>query len=402
MRYANTAMAAALLLLPCAGFGQVVGSYDNFDCFNDTGQTAEGFEIDVEDVAPTDLTREFPSNFSATPWVIRYGLPVVTAYDFTVTPPDIWHAFDAGHKGVLITWAAQLVNGTWVAAYGNQLFPTGGTAGNGTPFRANPTLTNGESCWYYGLGNAYPSSGCEHFGISFAAGVTPGKMTYHWKVPDATNTVLLNGPLEASLPPSPVLTLPPPAPNKPPVVNVVARGPNDANQSPNEPQSENPLWGDAYWLKTTTYYGQADAVLDALQKAAVELSHAHKVVAWKLVQRPPGVGANAGGTEREAAENDAVAGRNVQVTKQFEYFKFSGAYDSETHEALCDAFYQTQAAALSNGPTLQTSCQNADGADTPYQHAYWVIDPGPGTALYTTKGNLGAYIGAHIAAYNVK
>jgi hypothetical protein len=52
---------------------QVIGSHDNFDCFNDTGDTAEGFEVDVENVSPSDLTREFPSNFSSTPWL---GHPV--------------------------------------------------------------------------------------------------------------------------------------------------------------------------------------------------------------------------------------------------------------------------------------------------------------------------------------
>jgi hypothetical protein len=27
----------------------------NFDCFNDTGETAEGFEIDVEDISSSDV-----------------------------------------------------------------------------------------------------------------------------------------------------------------------------------------------------------------------------------------------------------------------------------------------------------------------------------------------------------
>jgi hypothetical protein len=98
-----------------AARAQVIGSYDNFDCFNDTGTEAEGLEIDIEDVGPGNLTREFPSNFSTTPWVIRYGLPTVTSYDFTTSTPDAEHSYDAGHKGVLVTWAATLRNGHWVA-----------------------------------------------------------------------------------------------------------------------------------------------------------------------------------------------------------------------------------------------------------------------------------------------
>ena len=394
--------AVACLAMPGAGHAQVIGSYDNFDVFNDTGETAEGFEIDVEDIAPTDLTREFPSNFSTTPWVIRYGLPTVTSYDFTATPPDAAHSFDAGHKGVLITWAATMSGGRWVAAYGSQVFGVT-VVGDGTPYVANPTLTGGESCWYYGLGNAYPKSGCEHFGISLAGGVVPGRMTYHWKIPDPTNTVLINAQLEASIPPSPVLTVVPPAvPLAPPVVKAVGRAPLDAHQNPALPQALEPQFGDAYWVKITTLYSPVDALLDNLQKDNVKKAAGAKTVSWKLLQRPPGVGANAAAAEKEATENDPVGGKNVQVTKQYEYFKFSGIYDSETHEALCDVYYQTQALALAGGASVQNSCQNANGNDVPYTKPYWTIDPGPGTALFAAKGNLGTYLGAHINAYNVK
>lgn len=72
---AGVAGAALGLLAAFPAGAQIIGSYDNFDCFNDTGQVAEGFEIDIEDVATADLIREFPSNFSTTPWVTRYGLP---------------------------------------------------------------------------------------------------------------------------------------------------------------------------------------------------------------------------------------------------------------------------------------------------------------------------------------
>ncbi len=397
-------LTAALLALPAAAFSQVIGSYDNFDCFNDTGKTAEGFEIDVEDVAPADLTREFPSNFSTTPWVIRYGLPTVTAYDFTASTPDAAHSFDAGHKGVLITWAATLSGHTWVATYGKQPFGSGTYAGNGTLYRANPTLTNGESCWYYGQGNAYPTSGCDHFGISFAPNVTPGKMTYHWLVPNATNTALVDGTLEASIPPSPALSVVPQVnPVAIPIVQAVARAPADANQDPNQPQDKQAQFGNAYWVKTTTLYSIYEAQLDNLQKVNVANAAGKKTVTWTLLQRSPGVGPDAGVKERDEVEKDNFgANLYVQVTKQYEYFKFSGVYDSETHQALCDQFYATQALALAGGAYVQISCQNAAGNDAPYSKPYWTIDPGPGTAVYAPKGDLGAYIGAHINAYNVK
>lgn len=403
--YGLAAAALACGLAGGAAHGQVIGSYDNFDVFNDTGQTAEGFEIDVEDVNPADLTREFPSNFAQS-WLIRYGLPTVTAYDFTKTAPDPEHAYDAGHKGVLVTWAATLKGGKWVAPEGsNPAAP--GVAGNGTPYNPNPTPTAGESCWWWGLGAAYPAAGCDHFGISLAGGVAPGKITYHWKVPDPTNTVLVNAKLEASIPPSPVLLPAPVAVGKPPVVRAVAKAPADAGGDPNRPQALEPQYGEAYWLKTTTFYSNKDAVLADLQKHIIGGLAVKKIVAWTLLQRAPGVGPNKGIGEREAAENDGIAGKNVQVTKQYEYYKFSGAYDSETHQALCDSFYATKALATSaaagaNPNTVQVSCQNAAGNDMPFTKTYWTVDPGPLVAVGPFKGNLGTYIGAHINAYNVK
>jgi len=156
-------------------------------------------------------------------------------------------------------------------------------------------------------------------------------------------------------------------------------------------------------MKVITLYGLVDAQLDLLQKAKVAQAAARKTVNWALVQRAPGIGVNAGRANREAAENDNVAGKYIQVTKQYEYFRFGGAYDSETHPALCDNFYATQAGALAGvGRPVQISCQSGGGADLPYLKAYWTIDPGPGTALYAANGTLGRYIGAHVNEFNVK
>jgi hypothetical protein len=360
---------ALFLSIGNLGHAQVIGSYDNFDCFNDTGETAEGFEIDVEDVASTDLTREFPSNFSSTPWVIRYGLPTVTTYDWTVNTPDPQHSFDAGHKGVLITWAASYQNGQWVAQYGNQ--PFGNTvAGNGTPYVKKPTYTNGDSCWYYGLGNAYPTSGCDHFGISFAAGVAPGKISYHWKVPDPNNVGnLVNGANVASIPGSPSLA---PAVGQPGVIHAVAEA----------PENPEPQWGNAYWVKVTTLYGPQDAVLDNLQKANVKQTKTKKVVSWGFLQRPPANDPLA--VEHDDVEDDAIPANAVQVTKQYEYWAYKGAYDSETHEALCGIV----------AVGLSSDCTK------PYNKTYSVQDPGTGATITIKGGDQGQYLGAHINAYN--
>jgi hypothetical protein len=212
----------------------------------------------------------------------------------------------------------------------------------------------------------------------------------------------VNGALEATIPQSPVIVQAPPAANGAPVVQAKAAAPVDVGQDPYQPEAQEPQYGDAYWVKATTLYGAIDAQLDGLQKANVANAKTPKTVKWVLLQRAPGVGANAGKGNREADEMDNLGKKNVQVTKQYEYFKFSGVYDSETHQALCDLFYATQAAALANGKKVQVSCQNGQGNDTPYTKPYWTIDPGPLVAVYAPTGNLGAYVGAHINAYNVK
>ncbi len=212
--------------------------------------------------------------------------------------------------------------------------------------------------------------------------------------------MLVNGPLEASIPGSPSLA--PQPGGVPGVIQAVAEAPADAHQNPNEPQEQEPQFGDAYWVRITTLYGAVDAVLDDLQKANVKNSPAHKTISWKLLQRPPGVGPNAGKAEREDNVDDVIRNNNVQVTNQYEYFKYSGLYDSETHEAVCDSFYATQAAALAGGPTVQIDCQNANGNDMPYVRPYWVIDPVTNLPVQVPKGNRGAYVSAHINAYNYK
>ncbi len=413
---------AAFALLAARAQAQTIGAYDNFDCFNDTGQEAEGFEIDVEDVGPLDLIREFPSNFSQ-PGLIRYGLPKsIKAYDWTKATADAAHSYDQGHKGVLITWEAtwDSVHRKYVATYGTYA-TAAGPEGNGTPYVKNPAYTNGDSCWLLGLGKAYPSSGCDHFGISFTPTARPGKTTYHWKIDQGylsykvNSGVLVNAQLEAPIPPSPTLAMVPPAvPGNPPVVQAAAPAPINNNQDPAQVQELNPQYGDAYWVKKTTLFTPKPAagvqhlnVLDNLQKADVQKANVTKTVVWHLLQRPP-LNNPANGLVREADDQDQVAGNNVVVVKQYEYFKFTGAYDSETHQALCDNFYKSQAdaTAAANGvgsPTpVQISCQNAVGDDYPYGGTYWTIDPGPNVAVGPIKGDLGQYVGAHVNGYEVK
>jgi hypothetical protein len=371
----SVGLLAVIALASPPAHAQVVGTYDNFDCFNDTGEETEGFEIDVEDVSPSDLSRTFPSNFSSSLWVIRYGLPTVTSYDFTGSTPDPAHAYDAGHKGTLVTYAAAWQNGQWQVS---QPISPYGAAGNGTPYNAKPTITNGDSCWWYGLGAQYPTSGCDHFGISFNAGVTPGKISYHWKVPDPANVgQLVNWATETSLPPSPTFTNPGAG-----LVQAVAQAPENEDVA---------YWGPAYFVKVTTIYGQQDAVLDGLQKVVLKPLKTKKYISYMVLQQAPAGQAG----EKEDVEDDNLPPKNVQVTKQYEYFAFSGDIDAETHEAVCDTAYKTQADALSGANPIQSG----DSCSLP--GSYWVIDSYSDLPVFV-KTNKGKYLGAHINADNLR
>jgi len=197
--FLSGALSTAMILSTGLAFGQAAtGSLDNFDCVNDTGETAEGFEIDIEDIAPGDLTREFPSNFGGQEYVNRFGIPTVAA----------GVAAD-GHRMVSIVWAAAWDSalGKWTAKFGSYVY-NGVPERDGVVYVAKPVSTQGDSCWLLGQGAGYATSGCDHFGLSFAPGVAIGRQTYHWLVPDPANPGHLTQATWTSksgpLPPAPV------------------------------------------------------------------------------------------------------------------------------------------------------------------------------------------------------
>lgn len=368
VRAVSLLCAAAVFSAPASA--QIVGSLDNFDFFNDTGEIAEGFEMEIEDIGPADLTRAFPSNFSSQPWVSRFGIPTITSFDNSAT---------GGHRGLKVRWAATWNGTQWIAQYGDYAQPNGPAAGNGVKYVANPTLTRGDACWLLGQGAYYATSGCDHFGVSFAAGIRPAVVRYNWLVPDKANV----GTLKASpwaggtgpLPPAPVQAyLPPPVAGQPGVVQAVA-------EAPEKPDPADPQWGNAIWAKTYTSRAPAAVDLDALQANVVPKRATRTVkvvIKWSLLQRPP-AGAQNEALEKKEVDEDSLPA-NAALVRRYEYFRYNGLYDPETHEAVC-----APEPAGTNGP-----------CDKPLTYKY----TNPATGLIKTINERGKYMDAHNEGYN--
>ena len=262
------------------------GTINNFDVFNDTGQVTNGFEIELDGVTSADITYTFGAPYE------RYGNP-------TITP---------------ITGGVDVI-------YASPWDSVAKTFTQGTPMAPTPIQpTAGHQCWTGGSAT-YPTAGCEHFGLGLAA--NPTNVVYQWLVADPVNQGKLM-PIGGGVPiPAPQwsTTPAPPGPNPHPVVHVVAPAP--------EPDVGQQL-GDAVWVKV--YMQQATSASDLnhlvsgdsqVPESAVEVE-----TGWLLIQG--GVG---GGLQTELANGDQLGPNNHSVVRKYQFFKYTGPYNSENHEA---------------------------------------------------------------------
>jgi hypothetical protein len=296
----RTALALAALCLsaaPLASHAQAInmaGSYQNFDVLNNTGGPTYGFEMEVHGISRSQLTRIFPSNFYA--GVIRYGFGAAA---------DI-------PGGVLVRWAAP-----YDAATGR--FTTF------TPVPASLTTVPGDSCWTLGMPSTYQTAGCEHFGISASA--NPGTISYYWLIPDPSNPGQLIRSGTAVNLPAPVWTV---FPNANPALAPAVQAEIPAPPPPPA------LFGDAQWVRVykTEQPGKVD--LEALvgdNHAVVPENAAQIETNWSLLQAdPPG---NAQRRRGKLANKGNLGNGNHAVVRRYEFYKYAGAYDAVTHEALC-------------------------------------------------------------------
>ncbi|MBU6214215.1 MAG: hypothetical protein KGP01_07215, partial [Actinomycetales bacterium] len=352
-RWRESALSAAVMCavigLPAAAVPQqasIIGQLSNFDTFNDTGVDAHGFEIELEGVHSADVQYFFGAPYN------RYGTPTVT--DFT----------DGARWGARVRWAAVFVQGS-------------GYSATTVPGPANPTPTDGHSCYLYGPAGAtqaqYDASGCEHFGIGTWG--TPTNTAYHWliddgsapgtlvwsgtsvSVPAPTWSVSNNGAVAAALPalpPAPVAALP----------GVPACA----------------LWGDALWMKIYKTESHQPAKLGALLTDSKDVPQeaAEVETEWKFLQGRPtcdDTGKPLAQQPGNEVVNEAVAGGSAEsVTRRYEFYRYTGTYDDTdggNHEAL----------PLCDSNPYKASCGSP--------------------AQAKPNADLGGYIGAQMAAANI-
>jgi len=298
----NTSVALALALL----FGvsssptqasPVFGALSNFDVFNDTGEVTHGFEIELHGCSSSDIYSTFTGQ--------RYGLEASRK-----------ESVDAGGAPVVTI----RYESPYSAAYSKYVIST--------PIPS--AMTVGAACYSFAYGSpAYAVSGCEHFGVRFVnANKNPTSTVYRWLVADPSQPGTLVAAPKAVTIPAPTYSVSPPANpavNSAPVVAVVIPAP------PVEVETHL-QYGDAQWVKVFKMESAQPADLNALQSdnpVAVPMDAAQVETEWKIMQTGPA------GVNNEAANEAPLGAGNQSVTRRYEFYRYTGAYDLETHEIMC-------------------------------------------------------------------
>jgi len=289
-------LAATVASLPIVTHATVFGTLGNFDAVNDTGQTAHGFEIDLQGIHSSDVTDVFGGPGRGFPTTVeRYGSPTITDYS------------SGGTFGVKITYAATFSGGAW---------------STGTPSGVYSTL--GESCWTGGGGSYDATTPCDHFGVGTIA--NPTTTIYHWLIESGTPGVLTNGTVNLPAPIWTVIPAPPPPPGQPeapPMVVALVEAP------PIPPGDE---FGDAIWVKVFTTELDHEVELEDLMAENPDVPNGpgETEIEWQLLQKEAG---NPLSGMLENGEGAAVGAGAESVLRRYEYYAFTGQYDPDTHEA---------------------------------------------------------------------
>jgi len=330
-RTAVSMLVLSLAMAPSFSSAGVIGFLGNFDVVNDTGQTAHGFEIDLEGLHAADITdvfggpgRSFPSGrgFDASTSVERYGAPSITEYS----------------NGLMF--------GTKVTYFG---IYSGGNWDYGTP--SGSFLTPGDNCWSGGGLGYGASTPCDHFGVGVTANAT--KTTYSWLFDNPANPGTLtnaNGAVSLPAPTWTVIPAPPPPAGQPPAPPVVAA--KIVAPAPVQDQAE-PQWGEAIWVKVFTTELDKPVALEDLVGGNPKVEQAVTETEWQLLQQDPG---NPSSGQLESGYGAPVGANAASILRRYEFYKFGGSYDSTDHHALLAG---TDSHPLGNDVGVYIGAQNA-------------------------------------------
>ncbi len=299
------------------------GTLSNFDVINDTGQPTNGFEIELEGVAPGDVVYTFGDSGDPNQPYIRYGKAAVIERNGTGT-------------------------GT-IVRYASPYNPASRTFSQATPAAVSPyPSTMGHQCYSFGDPVNYPTSGCEHFGVSVNG--NPTKTTYRWLVGDVTTGTLkvVGSPGNPNIPapvniPAPIWNVnqPPPLPGAPPADPPVVVAVVQAPPAPPILPGGVGEWGVAIWMKIYKTELAEPVELEDLVlggRAVPDPEVEPPEIEWQLLQSPPAGKEGVWEESQNGGDDPAGVGNDV-VSRRYEFYKYTGQYDQDPDnfgEALCD------------------------------------------------------------------
>lgn len=100
---------------------------------------------------------------------------------------------------------------------------------------------------------------------------------------------------------------------------------------PAEPPEVQQQFGDAMWVKVFMTESENEAELHHLvtDDPAVPQDAIETETEWAILQNGPG------GANNELANEHELAPGKKSVTRRYEFYRYTGAYDPESHEVLC-------------------------------------------------------------------
>ncbi len=323
--------ALSMAIAPSIATAAILGFLGNFDVINDTGQPAYGFEIDLEGLHSSDITdvfggpgRGFPTGRGYDPAtsVERYGSPSITEYT------------NGGTFGTKVTYSAIYDGMSWDFSTPSGTF-----------------ITPGDNCWSGGGVGYGAGTPCDHFGVGTIG--NPLKTTYSWlhEVPGSPG--VLTGATGIVQLPAPVWNVIPPAPGQPP-------GPPQVVANIESPDPAAFEFGDALWVKVFTTEFEDPIGLEELVGDNAHVQQAETEIEWQLLQKDVN---NPLSGQLESGFGVPVGPNAASILRRYEFYEFSGLYDTETHEAKFD-------------------------------HGFGDSNPGP--------GDVGTYLGSQNAAVNLE